>query len=160
MRRALVVVVAVLSVVSVAGCGGDDGGGKASPKQVYAQQLADAGKPLQQAFADADQSGANVSSAQIVGHLDEQATTVENTVKKMEAITPPVALAATHRKLVNGLRQLAVSFRKGADAARRKDTKSLATALRTLPTSTGVKTLTEASAELKAAGVTVTTASK
>ncbi len=160
MRRALVVVVAVLAVVFVAGCGGDDGGGKASAKEVYAQQLAEAGKPLQTAFSDADQAGANVSSAQIVGHLDEQATTVEDTVKKMQAIKPPAGLEATHRKLVEGLRQLAGSFRKGAEAARRKDTKSLATALRTLPTSTGVKQLTEASAELKAQGVTVTTASK
>jgi hypothetical protein len=160
MRRALVVVVAVLAVVSTAGCGGDDGGEKASAKQVYAQQLADAGKPLQQAFSDADQSGGNVSSAQIVGHLDEQAATVEDTVKKMAAIKPPPGLESTHRKLVAGLRQLAGSFRKGAEAARRKDTKSLATALRTLPTSTGVKKLTEASAELKHQGVTVTTASK
>lgn len=160
MRRALVVVVAVLSVVFAAGCGGDDGGGKASAKQVYAKQLAAAGKPLQETFSDADQSGGNVSSAQIVGHLDEQATTVEDTVKKMQAIKPPAGLETTHRKLVAGLRQLAGSFRKGAEAARRKDTKSLATALRTLPTSTGVKKLTEASAELKAAGVTVTTASK
>ncbi len=160
MRRALVVVVAVLAVVFVAGCGGDDGGGKVSAKQVYAKQLADAGKPLQDAFADSDQSGANVSSAQIVGHLDEQAATVEDTVKKMEAIKPPAELASAHRKLIDGLRQLAGSFRKGAEAAHRKDTKSLATALRTLPTSTGVKKLTEASAELKAAGVTVTTASK
>jgi hypothetical protein len=161
MRRALVVVVAVLAVVFVAGCGGDDGGGRtASAKQVYAQQLAAASKPLQQAFSDADQAGANVSSTQIVGHLDEQAATVEDTVKKMEAIKPPAGLASTHRKLVDGLRQLAGSFRKGAEAARRKDTKSLATALRTLPTSTGVKKLTEASAELKAKGVTMTTASK
>jgi hypothetical protein len=160
MRRALVVVIAVLAVVFVAGCGGDDGAGKPSAKQAYAQQLADAGKPLQQAFADADQAGANVSSAQIVGHLDEQATTVEDTVKKMQAIKPPAGLESTHRKLVAGLQQLAGSFRKGAEAAQRKDTKSLAAALRTLPTSTGVKKLTEASAELKAQGVTVTTASK
>jgi hypothetical protein len=160
MRRALVVVVAVLAVVFAAGCGGDDKDSKASAKQVYAQQLADAGKPLQQAFSDSDQAGANVSSAQIIGHLDEQAATVEDTVKKMQAIAPPAGLESTHRKLVAGLRQLAGSFRKGAEAARRKDTKSLATALRTLPTSTGVKKLTEASAELKKQGVTVTTASK
>jgi hypothetical protein len=160
MRRVLVVVVAVLAVVVFAGCGGDDGDGKASAKQVYAKQLSDAGKPLQEAFSDADQSGANVSSAEIIGHLEEQAVTVEDTVKKMEAITPPAGLAATHRKLVDGLRQLAGSFRKGAEAAQRKDTKSLTTALQTLPTSTGVKKLTEASAELKKQGVTVTTASK
>ena len=160
MRRTLVVVVAVVAVVAFAGCGGDNGGGKASAKQVYAQQLAKAGKPLQEAFSDADQAGANVSSAQIIGHLDEQAATVEDTVKKMEAITPPADLASTHRKLVDGLQKLAGSFRKGAEAARRKDTKSLTTALRTLPNSTGVKTLTEASAELKAKGVTVTTGSK
>jgi hypothetical protein len=159
MRRALVVVVAVLAVVAFAGCG-DDGDSKASAKQVYARQLGEAGKPLQEAFSDADQAGANVSSAQIIGHLDEQAATVEDTVKKMEAITPPAGLAATHRKLVDGLQQLADSFRKGAEAARRKDTKSLTTALRTLPNSTGVKKLTEASAELKKQGVTVTTASK
>ncbi|MET0601523.1 MAG: hypothetical protein ABW167_05990 [Baekduia sp.] len=160
MHRALVGLLAVLAVVVFAGCGGDDGGGKASAKQVYAKQLADAGKPLQEAFADADQSGANVSSAQIIGHLGEQAVTVQDTVKKMQEIKPPAGLEATHRKLIDGLQQLAGSFRKGAEAARRKDTKSLAAALRTLPTSTGVKKLTEASAELKQQGVTVTTASK
>jgi hypothetical protein len=159
MRRTFVGLFAVAAIV-VAGCGGDDGDGKASAKEVYAQQLAEAGKPLQQAFSDADQAGANITSAQIIGHLDEQAATVEDTVAKMEAIKPPAGLASTHRKLVAGLRQLAGTFRKGAEAARRKDTKSLTTALRTLPTSTGVKKLTEASAELKKQGVTVTTASE
>jgi hypothetical protein len=160
MRRALVGLSAVLAIAVFAGCGGDDGDGKASVKQVYAQQLADAGKPLQEAFSDADQAGANISSAQIIGHLDEQAATVEGTVEKMEAIQPPPGLAATHRKLVDGLEELAASFRKGAAAARRKDTKSLTTALQSLPKSTGVKKLTEASAELKKQGVTVTTASE
>jgi hypothetical protein len=78
----------------------------------------------------------------------------------MQAITPPAGLAPTHRKLVDGLEELAGSFRKGAAAARRKDTKSLTTALQSLPKSTGVKKLTEASAELKRQGVTVTNASK
>jgi len=161
MRRALMVMVLIAVLAVAAGCGGDGGGdGKSSSKQVYARQLAAAGKPLQAAFADADQAGANVSSAQIVGHLDEQAATIENTVKKMQAITPPAELAATHDKLVEGLRELAASFHKGAEAARRHDTKSLATALRTLTTSAGVKKLTEASAELKSQGVTVTNASK
>jgi hypothetical protein len=145
--------------VVVAGCGDDDGGDKASPKQVYAQQLTEAGKPLQKAFSDADQVGANVTTAQIVGNLEDQAATVQDTVKKMEAIKPPAGLESAHRKLVEGLEQLGGSFRKGAEAARRKDTKSLATALRTLPTSDGVKKLTEASAELKKQGVTVTTSS-
>jgi hypothetical protein len=161
MRRALMVMVLIAVLAVAAGCGGDGGGdGKSSSKQVYARQLAAAGKPLQAAFADADQAGANVSSAQIVGHLDEQAATIEGTVKKMQAITPPAELAATHRKLVEWLRELAGSFHKGAEAARRNDTKSLATALRTLTTSAGVKKLTEASAELKSQGVTVTNASK
>jgi hypothetical protein len=164
MRRALMVMVLIAVLAVAAGCGGDDGGGngngKASSKQAYARQLAAASKPLQATFADADQAGANVSSAQIVGHLDEQAATVEDTVKKLQAITPPAALASTHDKLVEGLRELAGSFRKGAMAARRHDTKSLATALRALTTSAGVKKLTEASAELKSQGVTVTNASK
>jgi hypothetical protein len=158
MRRALAVVVSLLALL-VAGCGGGDGGGKTSPKQAYAEQLAGASKPLQQAFADADQVGANVSSAQIIGHLEEEAATVEDTIAKFRAITPPAALAATHRKLIAGLQELAASFRKGAAAARKNDTRSLATALRRLTTSEGVKKLTQASAELKAQGVTVTTAS-
>jgi hypothetical protein len=156
MRRALVVVVLLIAVV-VAGCGGGDGGGgKASPKQAYAHQLAVAAKPLQDAFADSDQVGANVKTSQIVAHLEQEATTVEDAVKKIQAITPPPALAATHRKLIAGLQELAASFRKGAAAAGRNDTKTLATALRKLTTSSGVKKLTEASAELKAQGVTVT----
>jgi hypothetical protein len=154
MRRALVVVVLVLAVV-VAGCGGGDGG-KLSPKQAYARQLADAGKPLQAAFADADQAGANVKTSQIIAHLEQEATTVEEAVTRMRAITPPPALATTHRKLIAGLQELAASFRKGAAAAGRNDTKTLATALRDLTSSEGVKKLTEASAELKAQGVTVT----
>jgi hypothetical protein len=156
MRRALVVVVAVLAVF-VAGCGGDDGGGgKASAKQVYAQQLAGATGALQKAFADTDQVGANVSSAQIIKHREAQAAVIEDTVKKLRKVKPPSELTATHRKLTEGLQELAASFR----SAGGKDTKSLAEALRTLQTSTGVKKLTEASAELKAKGVTVTTASK
>jgi predicted small secreted protein len=158
MRRALVVVVLLVAIV-VAGCGGDDGDGKASAKQVYAKQLADAAKPLRDAFSDSDQVGANVKTSQIVAHLDQEATTVEDAVEKIRAIKPPAALAATHAKLVEGLRELAASFRKGAEAARRNDTKTLATALRKLTTSEGVKKLTQASAELKAQGVTVTNAS-
>jgi hypothetical protein len=158
MRRALVVgLVAVLAGVLVAGCGGGDGGEKASAKQVYARQLAAASEPLQKAFSDSDQAGANVSSAQIISHLDDEAAVVEDAVKKIRAIDPPAAVASTHRKLVEGLRELAASFREGAKAARRKDTKSLATALRELPRSEGVKKLTQAQAELKAQGVTVTT---
>jgi hypothetical protein len=157
MRRALVVVL-MLAVV-VAGCGGANTGGKMSPKQAYARQLADAGKPLQDAFADADQTNAKISTAQIIGHLEQQATAVESAIKKFRAITPPAGLESTHRKILEGLQQLADSFRKGAEAARRHDTKSLATALRKLPTSDGVKKLTEAQGELKAQGVTVTNAS-
>jgi hypothetical protein len=155
MRRALVGLFAVLTIV-VAGCGGDDGGGKPSAKQVYAQQLAGATGTLQKAFADTDQVGANVSSAQIIKHREAQAAAIEDTVEKLRKVRPPAALTATHRKLTEGLQELAASFR----SAGGKDTKSLAKALRTLQTSTGVKKLTEASAKLKAEGVTVTTASQ
>jgi hypothetical protein len=155
MRRALVVVVAVLAVF-VAGCGGDDEGGKASAKEVYGQQLAAATGALQKAFADTDQVGANVSSEQIIGHREAQAAVIDDTVKKLRKVTPPAGLTAAHRKLTEGLKELAASFRGGGG----KDTKSLAEALQALPTSTGVKKLTEASAELKAKGVTVTTASR
>jgi predicted small secreted protein len=156
MRRALVVVVALLAVVFAAGCGGDDGGGKPSAKQVYAQELAGATEALQEAFADTDQVGANVSSAQIIKHREAQAAVIEDTVKKLQKVKPPAALTATHRKLTEGLQELAASFR----SAGGRDTKSLAKALQTLRTSTGVKKLTEASTELKAKGVTVATASQ
>jgi hypothetical protein len=156
MHRALMVLIAVLAVVIVAGCGADSGGDKATPKQEYARQLGVATKALQDAFADTDQVGANVSSAQIIDHRLTQAAVIDATIKKLRAITPPAALAPTHHKLITGLQELAASFRSGSG----KDTKSLAAALRALPSSTGAKKLTEASAELKAQGVTVATASK
>jgi hypothetical protein len=153
MCRALVGLFAMLAIV-VAGCGDDDGGGKTSAKQAYGQQLAEATGGLQKAFADTDQVGANVSSAQIIKHRKAQAAVIDDTVKKLREVRPPAALAAAHRKLTEGLRELAASFRGGGDA------KSLAEALQSLPTSTGVKKLTEASAELKANGVTVATTSR
>jgi hypothetical protein len=157
MRRALLVVVSLLAVVMVAGCGGDDeGGGKASAKQVYAQQLAGATGALQEAFADIDQVGANVSSKQIIKHRETQAAVIEDAVKKLRRVNPPAELTGAHRKLIEGLQELAASFRSGDG----KDAKPLAEALQSLPTSTGVKKLTEASAEFKAKGVTVTTASE
>jgi len=99
MRRALVVVVAVLIVVVAAGCGGDDegAGGKAPAKQVYAQQLAGATEALQEAFADTDQVGANISSAQIIKHRETQAAVIEDTVTKLRNVKPPAGLTATHR---------------------------------------------------------------
>lgn len=157
MRRALVVVVAVLAVVVAAGCGGDDeGGGKVSPKEAYGQQLAGATSALQKAFADTDQVGANISSAQIIKHRETQAAVIEDTVKRLREVKPPATLTDAHRKLIEGLQELAASFRSGGG----KDMKSLAEALQSLPNSTGVKKLTQASAELKAMGVTVTTASE
>ena len=160
MRRALALLVLLVALVA-AGCGGgDDGGDNATSKQDYGKQLAEAGQTLQKTFSDiADQTGTNTSSAQIGARLDKGADALDDAANKFGAITPPAEAKAAHQKLVEGLHELADVFRKGADAARKNDTSTLTKSLQGLATSDGVKKITEAQEELKAKGITVTTAS-
>jgi hypothetical protein len=169
MRRPLVLVLTLVALVALVavGCGGgsDDGGGggagKPVSKDAYGKQLAQAGQALQKTFADiSDQTGANTSTKEVGDHLDEGAKALDGAVVKFKAITPPPSAKAAHAKLVQGLGELADVFRRGAAAARKNDTKTLTAALASLRSSDGVKKITEAQQELKAQGVTVTTASK
>ncbi|HWH94131.1 MAG TPA: hypothetical protein VNT03_09745 [Baekduia sp.] len=161
MRRPLALLLLLVALVT-AGCGGDDGdgGGGAASKQDYGRELAQAGQTLQKTFADiADQTGASTSSKQIGDRLDKGAVALDDAAEKFESMTPPEDAKAAHQKLVEGLKELADVFRKGADAARKNDTTTLTRALQSLTNSDGVKKITEAQGELKAKGITVTTSS-
>jgi len=161
MRRLPVLLATLLALVLVtAGCGGSDND-KATSKQDYGKQLAAAGQTLQKTFADiGDATGSTTSSKQIGDRLDKGASALDDAAAKFGAITPPAEAKSAHQKLVDGLKELAGVFRKGADAARKNDTATLTKALQGLASSDGVKKITQAQEELKAKGITVTTASK
>jgi hypothetical protein len=159
MRRALLLLATILALVAT-GCGGGDGGGGGTSKDDYGRQLAAAGQTLQKTFSDiADSTGTSTSSAQIAERLDKGAQALDDAADKFAAIQPPADLKAAHQKFVDGFRELADVFRKGADAARKNDTATLTKALQGLTDSDGVKKITEAQRELEQRGVTVPTTS-
>jgi hypothetical protein len=158
MRSPLVLLMVIVALV-VAGCGGGDSGGndKSTSKEAYGKQLAAAGQALQKTFADiGDQTGNTTSSKKIGARLKKGATTLDQAVKKFEAITPPADVKGAHAKIIAGLQEIADALRKSADAATNDDPATLNKALAALTTGDGIKKITEAQQELEAAGVTVT----
>jgi uncharacterized protein YukE len=154
MRR-LLTLVAVLVAVVAAGCGGST---DSSSREAYGKSLAKASATLQKTFADiAGQSTTSRSSKQVGDRLERGAKALDEAANRFAEIKPPAEVKDAHRKLVDGLHELAAVFRKSADAARRNDTKSLTAALQGLANSDGVKKITEAQQQLKDAGVTVAT---
>jgi methyl-accepting chemotaxis protein len=161
MRRLIAVLVLVVALAA-AGCGGggDDGGSKttattAQSTEAYAKQLQSATETLQKTFgAISDQTGSNTSSAQIAQRLQKGADAMEQAADKFGNITPPAAAQGAHKKLVEGLHEIAGQLEKAADAARKNDSKTLATALRQLLQGPGAQKLNQATQELKAQGLT------
>jgi hypothetical protein len=156
MRR-LLIVLTVLTAIVASGCGGGGGDNQPASKGEYGKQLAQAGQTLQKTFADiSDQTGSGTSAKEIATRLDRGAAALDQAAKKFAAIDPPSDVTAAHKKLVDGLNELAGVFRQGAEAARKNDTANLTKALQGLSTSAGVKKINEAQQELKAKGITVT----
>jgi hypothetical protein len=162
MRRPFALLALVVALVA-AGCGGGGGGGgstTADNKAEYGKQLAAATAQLQQTFGDiSDQTGSNTSSAQIAARLDRGATAIDQSADRFAAITPPAAAKDAHGKLVTGLHEIADQLRKAADAAKRNDSKTLATALQDLLKGDGAQKLAQATAELKQQGIATGTTS-
>jgi hypothetical protein len=162
MRRPLVLLALLVALVA-AGCGGDDGGGSGgtsttSSKQEYGKQLQAAGATLEKTFGDiSDQTGSGTSSKEIADRLDSGATAIDQSANKFASITPPAQVKAAHAKLVDGLHEIADQLRKAADAARKDDSKTLATALQSLLRGPGATKLNEATAALKKAGIQTST---
>jgi hypothetical protein len=156
MRRALTLLaVLVVAVAGAAGCGGDT---PSESRDAYGKDLAAASRTLQRTFDDiAGKSTSSESGKQIGDRLERGAKALDDAATRFADITPPAEVKGAHRKLVEGLHELAAVFRRGADAARRNDTKSLTRALQGLADSDGVRKITEAQRELQNAGIRVAT---
>ncbi len=155
MRRLLVLLVTALVALVVVGCGGDDSpSSKGSSKDEYKTQVQDAGRSLQQALAAiSDQAGDTATPAKLGAALDQGATALDQTRKRLDGITPPSDAQAAHDKLVAGFGELTDAFRATADAARENDTAALNKALQGLSAGEGVQKISEAQKELKALGI-------
>jgi hypothetical protein len=152
MRRVLTIL-AVLAAAAptAAGCGGDSGG---ASRDAYGKDLANASRTLQRAFNDiAGKSTSSGSGKQVGDRLERGANALDDAASRFADIKPPDEVKGAHRKLVEGLHELAAVFRRSADAARRNDTKSLTRALQGLADSDGVRKITEAQQELENAGI-------
>lgn len=160
MRHRLVLLLSLVALVA-AGCGGDDGGsgaGGQTSKQEYGRELSRATGALQQAFEELTKTTGSATSLKDSGQrLQRGARALDEAADDFGDIEPPKASTGAHDKLVAGLHDLADTFRKGADAARRNDAKGLQQALQGLTTSKGVREITEAQRELERQGVKVTT---
>lgn len=162
MRRPIALLALVIALVA-AGCGGGGGGSTSTTdgKAEYGKELAAATAQLQKTFGDiSDQTGSNTSSAQIAARLDKGADAIDQSADKFAAITPPAAAKDAHAKLVTGLHEIADQLRKAADAAKRNDSKTLATALQDLLKGDGAQKLAQATAELKQQGIATDTTSR
>jgi acyl-CoA reductase-like NAD-dependent aldehyde dehydrogenase len=154
MRRRVLSVLVVALVA--AGCGGD--GSSAESKEQYVKDLEKTSQTLQRTFTDLQQrNGGSTSLEQAGDRLDRGAKAIDDAAERFADISPPEEAKAAHRKLVDGLHELADVFRKGAEAARQKNEAALTKVLQGLISSDGVRKITEAQRELQAKGITATT---
>jgi hypothetical protein len=157
MRRALLLLLSLVALVA-AGCG-DSGGG--SGKQDYERELTRATGSLQQAFDGLRKSTSEATTPKASGErLAAGAKALDRAAGDFADIEPPEDATAAHRKLVAGLRDLAATFRKGADAAKRNDEAGVQRALEGLASSKGVREITQAQDELERQGISVTTTAR
>jgi hypothetical protein len=155
MRRLLVVPL-LAGLLAVAGCGGG-GGSSAESKDQYVKDLQATSRTLQQTFTQIQQqTGTSTSLAQAGERLDQGANAIDRAADRFAAITPPKEARDAHRKLVQGLHEVADLFRNGAQAARNGSEAALTKVLQGLATSDGVRKITEAQQELQAKGIVAT----
>jgi hypothetical protein len=164
MRRPIALLLAlVVGLITAAGCGGGSNSGGTSTtdsKAAYGQQLAAATAELQKTFGDiSDQTGSSTSDAQIADRLEKGADAIDQSANNFDKIKPPAAAADAHAKLVAGLHEIAAQIRKASDAAKAKDTRTLAATLRGLLQGPGAQKIAQATAELRAAGIGTSTTS-
>ena len=151
MTRALATAVSVL-VLGIAGCGGDE----EQDKEAYVKEFNKVGSTLQKTLTGlgTDITG-STEPKQISTKLDEGAKALEAAADELDGIEPPEDADASHDKIVSGVKDLAGTFRKGADQAESGDLEELTDTFQGIEGSTGAAKIQQAQKELRDKGYKV-----
>jgi hypothetical protein len=140
--------VAVAAALVVAGCGGSG-----VSKNDYVKSINDAVASLQKSTASLGPDAGGGAGA--VARLQDGGKAMDAAAENFAKITPPDDAKHAHSQIVDGLHQLAGTFRDAAGAARAKDNDKLLKVLQGLQDSTGARELQAATEELSDKGYKV-----
>ena len=148
MRRALAVAAAAAALFA-AGCGGDD-------KEDYVKEFNEVGRTLERTLTSlgTDITG-STDPKQIGTKLDQGARALDSAARDLDEIEPPDDAQSAHDKIVSGVRDLAQTFRKGADEAQKGDLTELVDTFSSIQGSQGASKIQEAQRELRDKGYDV-----
>lgn len=147
-RTALAACLAAVALVAPA-CGG-------TSKEDYEKRIDEVGPTLDeqstQILRELQSSG---GIEQAAAGLKKGADALDETAEDLDDIEPPDDAEEAHAEIVEGVRMLAGDFRAAERAARSNDTQRVLDLLANVAESEGLKKITEALKELKAAGYDV-----
>lgn len=136
-------------VLAVAGCGGDGGTDKAA----YVKQINEVGQTLQQQLSSL---GSDISSQSdprgIARKLDDGAAKLDDAAKELDGIDPPADARKAHQEIVDGVHELARTFKAAVAQARDGKLAALVKTFSGISSSPGIQKISAATRELKAAG--------
>ena len=143
-------IAAVIALV-IAGCGAAGG-----DKNDYVKSLNKAQATLQQSLSGlGDDIGAGSSGAQVAAKLENGGSAMDAAAEDFNRIEPPDDAKHAHGKIVDGLHEIAGTFRDAAEAAKANDLPKALQTLQDIVQSPGAKEIQEAEAELKSNGYKV-----
>ena len=148
-RLATLALPAAAVALLMAGCGGGSG----VSKNDYVKSLNDAVASLQKSTASLGPDAGGGAGA--VTRLESGGKAMDVAAENFGIITPPDDAKHAHGQIVDGLHQLADTFRDAAAAARDKDNGKLLKVLQGLEASPGARELQAATEELSAKGYNV-----
>jgi hypothetical protein len=150
MSGLLLVALALLA----AGCGGKDA--TTTDKDAYVRQFNAAGQTLETTLTGIGKDvDSGTSGPDVAVKLDQSAKALDDAARRFERISPPSDARNAHRKIVDGLHELAAVFRTSARAARANDVPRLTRTLQGIEDSNGARKIKAAQRELRSEGYNV-----
>lgn len=155
MRRAVPVLLACCSLIA-AGCGGGDKSNDTTTKAGYIKKVNSIGTGLQKQLQSVgSELGTQSKPAAIATKLDEGAKALTQAADDLDAVKPPSDATSEHKSFVEGIRELATTFKDGAANARAGALGQLQQTFAKLAASPGIKKIQAATVALRKKGYDV-----